>query len=1662
MGKVVKAVVGVVTTVVGVVTGNPALIIQGVSMTFSAVTEKKPKAATSQAAQQRLSKSLTPEVPRKIVLGKTALPTDLRYWEVYGAKFTNYVEVMAAATHKINSFGNLYIDDVLVPFSGTSATGKYAGSLKRYTKTEGLTGQGMPLGSGSRWGTSASMTGCAYWVLDWAWTQEKLANGIPSRYTQEGEGSPVYDPRRDSTRGGSGPHRVDNQATWEYSPLDSNGQPIGRNNALQMLRILIGWRVTSPQTGLKVLVDGRGVNYDDINYPSFIEAANNCELERWYSDCVLSTGDSHSTNEGILEGAAGGKLSDTGGRWSYRVATNDTANVATSLTDDDFEGLQFEWKPRRPMSDQFNEIAGTYIDPAALYQARPFPLIFSSDYYAEDGFKKRTTVALSAVQDSAQAQKLMRIKLNAQRRQGVFRATFNWKPLLAENLDCVTLTFAPLGFVNKLFRIIEMGLTPNGVDLTLQEEDASIYAGGVVVPYAPPSQGANYDSSMKIDVGAVVFTAWGISGSGGQAQDAARLVWTTAPENVRYTEARYRVNGTTPWTPWGPVGRDTNTMIIGPLLANTSYDFEVRHVSVDGVPGDWSPVGGVTNSVTRNAAGQIVYADGTPIDSLKPGEAGANVTETRTSAAIVGQGSLATQSSVTEAQMQAAGVANAVVDPDFTRDAATWTSQVVGGTSPLTASVTLDTWELGLTGTPAVGEQIRAFQKSNFGLAVVPGQRIEASFYVGGARWSSLAVRVHFLDANLASAGQTQAGAVTSYGDGANYDSSNMTRVGGFVTAPAGAKTAFIVVYATASGVANPSLRMKKPVLAPALSGQTDLRPYSPGFRGVPGADPTLQNTSAGFVGQGALATQNIVTEAQMAATGSMNGVTDSEFQKVNTCWSQRFNSTGLTASYSVGNRCWVTEFTGTPAGGSRFQVLQDAAYSMAVRPGQRIEAAAFVAGGALSSIQVRVQFWDENLNPLTSITAGFISSGIPSGANYTVTNMARVGGFVTAPADGSLYASIVIYAYVSGAANPYLRFKQPLIAPALSGQTDLRPYSPGFLGQPGADPTLTNTAAGFVGQGALATQSSVAWASQVTGATKPEDSATKTYVYRSQTAPVSPGVNDIWVVLNGSNVPIAIRAWNGSAWVVGADLTSVNSAASIAGQGPGATAAAADVLNNALFGPNVNRVYFSEFDKGTTGWFMETGNVGGGAFFVGLNTYPYIRYQWNATSGQNARIAQPNAYAFSCAQGERLSVQARIQAASSVPSLISQTTLYINWLDSSNASVGNTTIYNNGAGAVATQDVSAFVTVPSGAVKGRIIARIIMGSGSAPDTNLLMYRPFVSSANASQTIHPPYSPGPSNVPGSDITGDNVASGVVGQTVWATTSEPIGKISRLRSNGRLLNSYAITNGVLTGATLNRSPVYILGSSVNGSAARMNISAFSLTGAGISASYNAGTIDGLSFSTAYYVWAYDPDMVGGAVTYVATTNPNTYITNSDYLFLDAITTVSSSGGSGTAPPPPTRPPGGDVDCVSELAWLPTHDAPIRARDLEPGDTILMLARSGDRVEHGTCEANRRALAHCMIFETVSGVRLTCSTTTPIVYQVEGGYGAKPAWECDGTEIVPVIDDQGFRWEPLARQPGHIGEKVVAHISANDGVYAAGDQPGRFMFTHNLQPIYTVKA
>lgn len=125
---------------------------------------------------------------------------------------------------------------------------------------------------------------------------------------------------------------------------------------------------------------------------------------------------------------------------------------------------------------------------------------------------------------------------------------------------------------------------------------------------------------------------------------------------------------------------------------------------------------------------------------------------------------------------------------------------------------------------------------------------------------------------------------------------------------------------------------------------------------------------------------------------------------------------------------------------------------------------------------------------------------------------------------------------------------------------------------------------------------------------------------------------------------------------------------------------------------------------------------------------------------------------------------------------------------------------------------------------------------------------------------------------------------------------------------------------------------------------------------------------------------------------------------------------------------------------------------RIGDAKVGDRLLMMEEDGSGAFEGPVQAVRPSTQPCYRVETAAGIRLTCSYSTPMAVRRGAAIVYIDARDCLEGDVVPVLDEGGFRWEPVARLE-EVGRLPVQLITANNGVYAAGDEPGRVIFTHN---------
>jgi len=225
--------------------------------------------------------------------------------------------VYALAGHQIDSFGNVYIgQDQIMSSEITAVTGSANDGLitgtrtvwpanhwvRRYIGTASQTvdyilSQAFP----SAFTTDFRGRGIAYAAVQLKYDDKSNRGQLP-QISFEMNGARVYDPRLDSTNGGSGSQRYADSTTWTYS----------NNPAL-----LAAW----------YLIDGNvGMDYDpaaEIYWPSVTAAANICDatvnapapnffgLLNWTHSSAIVTG----VGTTFLSDILAGNLSPSGANW---------------------------------------------------------------------------------------------------------------------------------------------------------------------------------------------------------------------------------------------------------------------------------------------------------------------------------------------------------------------------------------------------------------------------------------------------------------------------------------------------------------------------------------------------------------------------------------------------------------------------------------------------------------------------------------------------------------------------------------------------------------------------------------------------------------------------------------------------------------------------------------------------------------------------------------------------------------------------------------------------------------------------------------------------------------------------------------------------------------------------------------------------------------------------------------------------------------------------------------------------------------------------------------------------------------------------------------------------------------------------------------------------
>lgn len=114
-------------------------------------------------------------------------------------------------------------------------------------------------------------------------------------------------------------------------------------------------------------------------------------------------------------------------------------------------------------------------------------------------------------------------------------------------------------------------------------------------------------------------------------------------------------------------------------------------------------------------------------------------------------------------------------------------------------------------------------------------------------------------------------------------------------------------------------------------------------------------------------------------------------------------------------------------------------------------------------------------------------------------------------------------------------------------------------------------------------------------------------------------------------------------------------------------------------------------------------------------------------------------------------------------------------------------------------------------------------------------------------------------------------------------------LSKVADNGRA-STQTFLPQVQTGGVSSRQDIGPVTAEATSLTAEIAIAAHTMQYGDRLVSYNAGSISGLDPDTSYYVYTDDPDYLGGAVSYLATTNGQLITANNGRYFVGAVRTT----------------------------------------------------------------------------------------------------------------------------------------------------------------------------
>lgn len=582
MGFLAPIIGGIVSAIGSIGIIGKMVIAVGLNLIVAKMEERRAKKNQKQVGGVEFERQYGENVSRQVACGLVGLAGHDTYVNTYGSSNKYLEQAYTAADFPCDGLSRIWAGGALLPLeeilpsiphakSYRIVSGTYAGRMvftfydgTQTTADAGMVANANPPG---RWTADHVGTGIAWIKVGLTYDSEHLSQ-FPDFFF-EIRGARLYDIRKDSTAGGSGPHRWGVYSTYEFT----------ENPILFEYNYRRGFSVNDD------MFCGMGMDPVDLPFDRYATAANICDEgtdhgKRYRCSVMFDADVDHGDNiEAVMRACGGIVIDSVEGSWPL-VGTDQP--IVETFTDDDLVvGEPVRYQRRRSMADLVNIVSGTYPEPANMWSPAGYDVQTNPAYVALDRRTRDVPLDFPTVPYKAQANQLASIYFNENRYEATADIVLRPRFQTIKAGDWVRWNSARYG--DRIYMVPGRAIRaltsdgPRNVALSLQERSGAIYDGvGVIAPTVPLPPGEPVYLNELQDF--AVIAVKGV-GADGRSYPAFRISWAPIADlTVTSITFEYwiKTEPTNKFSKQVSAADGTVTFIQEGVLSLTDYEFRYK------------------------------------------------------------------------------------------------------------------------------------------------------------------------------------------------------------------------------------------------------------------------------------------------------------------------------------------------------------------------------------------------------------------------------------------------------------------------------------------------------------------------------------------------------------------------------------------------------------------------------------------------------------------------------------------------------------------------------------------------------------------------------------------------------------------------------------------------------------------------------------------------------------------------------------------------------------------------------------------------------------------------------------------------------------------------------------------------------------------------------